>query len=928
MVSTNPSNPPSAPQSQVSELISGPIASAWEPLTSQPLAPGTTNDRRHSHAAASRTRATAAAFSTPASSLRVSVPRAGPSHRMYPSSQAGTIREFQQGQRTTTTTTASTSRLPETHKFLILLLPYGPKGVTALDDSNIRLPELRLTSPSTNSHVFIDTLSHFHLALEITITAKSNEPVWQVIHRELVQHAINRHLTFPGFILSPDTNRYVESPFALLQLGYQNQQGQKINECKLPGYDITLSKLIKTSKQKHPDRDLRVIFYAGRSLMRGPALPGAEDPHPCFVLRIIHRLREKGALPPVDKDDDDFIAAACVRGCPGYRATSVSSTSSVQEYRQPIASSSSFNSRQTGTSSSSSWSLFDPASDDDADVDADNEFSADGFLSMDAISDTSMPPTPISAVPEALPMSSVHRGEAFHTLFDAAAGSSSQLAPALDEPSTLRRSTRHRLLANVINVDSSDSDSAAHVRPTIDTRSAAILHSTPLAWQASILRTMRSSHPEAVTAIHINAPTEKDAAQALINCLVAHHSGIPISTLVFSEGVEVAVFSFDALPHGICHFQVGSGVGNGVEHAVLRSAIKMIVDDPCYWQNHDGFALWALRPNPEHTTLARQARAKAHGTLYFSTLIDTTFIKKIHSEIADTLLAWPMDPSTPIDITNREEYNRLRPVVMSYLNASSLAFLSDASEEERQNWTLIIYAKCLLAGPNEHIKALPEISAFAEGFNLRISPYMRLNDTFGNAQTTKSLLVLMDARQLHSPTQLIDKLHVIDNPQDEAIGAVFHSHFARYLRGVGHPMPEDPLTDFVSDAGRRAEAENPIYRAQQFLQVSTGSDIVPTDANWAIEMRFVCAIPRRATPPRGGASSSEDSGNSDGVPSNHAMFSFHACSSDVHIFDTPQLRNLLSHPLPDDDTTTTKFDLAVHSHLVSFNNEAHGFNQI
>jgi len=60
----------------------------------------------------------------------------------------------------------------------------------------------------------------------------------------------------------------------------------------------------------------------------------------------------------------------------------------------------------------------------------------------------------------------------------------------------------------------------------------------------------------------------------------------------------------------------------------------------------------------------------------------------------------------------------------------------------------------------------------------------------------------------------------------------------------------------------------------------------------------------------------------------HPIFSFHTCASDVHILDTPQLHELLAHPLPDDDTTTTLFDLAVHLQIIKFedDNDGHGFN--
>ncbi|KIK07721.1 hypothetical protein K443DRAFT_1986 [Laccaria amethystina LaAM-08-1] len=92
-----------------------------------------------------------------------------------------------------------------------------------------------------------------------------------------------------------------------------------------------------------------------------------------------------------------------------------------------------------------------------------------------------------------------------------------------------------------------------------------------------------------------------------------------------------------------------------------------------------------------------------------------------------------------------------------------------------------------------------------------------------------------------------------------------------------------------------------------------------------LQMRFVVPLLRRAHNP--GPQSSDEGTESLEVDVSdpvHPIFSFHTCTSDVHIIDTPWLHELLAHPLPDDDTTTTPFDLAVHLQIIKFEDDGHG----
>lgn len=47
-------------------------------------------------------------------------------------------------------------------------------------------------------------------------------------------------------------------------------------------------------------------------------------------------------------------------------------------------------------------------------------------------------------------------------------------------------------------------------------------------------------------------------------------------------------------------------------------------------------------------------------------------------------------------------------------------------------------------------------------------------------------------------------------------------------------------------------------------------------------------------------------------------FSFHSCSFDIHVLDTPNIQRILRLPIPTDDTTSTEFDLLLHPVFVEF----------
>jgi len=107
----------------------------------------------------------------------------------------------------------------------------------------------------------------------------------------------------------------------------------------------------------------------------------------------------------------------------------------------------------------------------------------------------------------------------------------------------------------------------------------------------------------------------------------------------------------------------------------------------------------------------------------------------------------------------------------------------------------------------------------------------------------------MNGLRLSSADQLITHLRMTSE-YPHAIGPmqpapyidqdVFLMKFARYLRGQGHPVHPNLPEDAISNADRAAARGKAAFRAEQFLILATGSEILPDpDESWAINVSIL-----------------------------------------------------------------------------------------
>ncbi|KAF4590092.1 hypothetical protein EYR38_009390 [Pleurotus pulmonarius] len=834
-------------------------ASVWEPpftassSTTAISATTNTNDRRLQHS--SRNRATTSAFSAPSAAARVSMKRVGPSHHRFPDlgqpdSPANVIRRFQSGKQKTTLSANG----PSSRKYLVLMLPYGERGTTMYQrDDPLGTSRTDFRVYQNKFHLLIQRFGDFHLALEITINARPDDEVWQIIFSEFAAYLHSHGFTVPPYDLSAPITRYGEAPFVLCLPGYQDHRGfgQRLKNSGLHGYEITFQAIDKIAKKlKHPDqKDVHILVLDS---------PTSESD-------------VTGSLPS-----------------------------------QPLATSSSFGS---GTPVL-------PFSGAEFDEDFNDWRSELLDIPISSASDNSAPSTPLSPSTEPEPESEPPISEA-----------PLQEVTAMPPHSYNTRHAQRISQASGITIVGETPPSNAHL-------------ATPQSWQSSI--------PSVETdALSLTAPTVGDAAEALIRRIHGHHANIPPSDIVYKKDVFLDIFNYDSLASGKRFIKVDKAIGVGVERAVIRMALSLITQDARYWRKQDNFVVWALRPDPYRVAAQRLAHARTHGTLCalhilwlaaipspispfliflaihdFSSMIDTTWINKFDKNIAARLRAWPINPDE-LDLTSDENRAKLLPIISTYLRMSTVEELSIDREEHTAN-TCIIFADCLLGAHDERARSYLEIAAFISGFDLVVDV---ARGTFGPPHATKALLHKMDSRKITSPSDIITHLSILDNPNSADMANIFMAKFARYLRGKGHPSAtttggDGNAPDFVTLEMRASVQENSIYRAERFLVMATGSDIPPTSPNWKIDLRFVNQLPQRST-----AGSTNRMPSPPLVPT--PLFNFHSCTLDVHIFDNARLRELLEEETPDDDATSTQFDLAVHSQLMDFqSSQGDAFNNL
>lgn len=102
-------------------------------------------------------------------------------------------------------------------------------------------------------------------------------------------------------------------------------------------------------------------------------------------------------------------------------------------------------------------------------------------------------------------------------------------------------------------------------------------------------------------------------------------------------------------------------------------------------------------------------------------------------------------------------------------------------------------------------------------------------------------------QQLDDVEVLLDHLDFIpsEQPGKLAIDRVYEIEFAdrvrKYLIGLGHP-DHPSIRPMIGDKRFEQEQHDPLLRARLFLQMLTGSDLVPRNPSYTLKVRSLRSV--------------------------------------------------------------------------------------
>lgn len=319
-------------------------------ITPQPPSnAGTVNDRRLAHG---RSLATISAFTPYPAGSRAGALRggAGPSHHPFQKSvKANLTRSFHGN--------AQTSVLAR--DFLLVLFPWGPRGTTHFDvlDPAPTPKDVRVFHAK-----FAEQLQSFeqHRLIIPFSLLSTDTPIWLQLHRTLTMHALDANFDVSPHHLTLDRTDHMQSPWFVLASGNHLPPSQKLLfSAKLAGGSLTNKVLHDLGKKIETPRadGLLLLFFAPKSRLNGPLIPGGSQIHLCFGRHLLHFYRN-WQLTPANATDNDEDKVECHQNCPMSLSLLPSSPSS----HSLSASSSSSSSFLLSSSSGSSFALTGPSS--------------------------------------------------------------------------------------------------------------------------------------------------------------------------------------------------------------------------------------------------------------------------------------------------------------------------------------------------------------------------------------------------------------------------------------------------------------------------------------------------------------------------------------------------------------------------------------
>ncbi|TFK82278.1 hypothetical protein K466DRAFT_603805 [Polyporus arcularius HHB13444] len=498
--------------------------------------------------------------------------------------------------------------------------------------------------------------------------------------------------------------------------------------------------------------------------------------------------------------------------------------------------------------------------------------------------------------------------------------------------------------------------------PNLDARSPRPLRSLPdnavKAWTTRVISMLAPEGDFSHPIPHIRAPNLEMAADILIflvewlivkrplgPSLVAEEEfGEAFRDRFRHQEAECTLTTLSRLMrHGAAlDLRVGDAIGSSPLRSLLRLCVQRLVGDERYWKAVGRYR--CVRPGPSgvveretHLTLcgyfALLQMVSIHvGPLPISPMVlryaiegrdaalsfDSMFIRLIDPDLYDRLAPWdeyewgtalPSDPSHPL-------------ITLIFSAGVDVKVFSDPPRHAELEWMeRHLVAQSVFDG-TELASDANGLRSFRQGMHIALAGGRTLDESF--AYSCREYLAVMCSVRLNDISLLIRHIefksaldrraaeqqsaHSEDMP-DSSWDVIFEDAFKErvkaYLKGRGHPDHPDVRVVVGEDVFVR-DRDDPLLRARLFLQMMSGSDLVPPNGDWKLKIYFR-HVGRRGPLPEGAS-----------IGHIHPI-NVHACFYDCTVTVDEGVRYLLR-----EDHTGLLFDVWFHGAVL----DPHDYNQV
>ncbi|RDX39855.1 hypothetical protein OH76DRAFT_515301 [Lentinus brumalis] len=306
--------------------------------------------------------------------------------------------------------------------------------------------------------------------------------------------------------------------------------------------------------------------------------------------------------------------------------------------------------------------------------------------------------------------------------------------------------------------------------------------------------------------------------------------------------------------------KAGHGLGRSVLEVVLRRAIQMLLDDDLCFQDIGPFKSFRWMLDGRWSDPTRLESMSVLGFLCMmcmigrfggphpfspialrhaiegrqtACLMDMPFLRLLDQGLYQQFRPWALhDPTIPISDGDRA----LKGLIMG--GGMDPGNIGIPSPDAWASMERTIFSTATLGAPD--IDEFVDFKAFVAGMSVCI-PGGDLDKLF--EYRARDYLARLCSQRLEDPQVVLDHLFFersnaeTDLPIDKRFEKVFADRVREFLLGVGHPdLPA--VRELVGEDAFLDHKSNPLLRARLFLQMMTGSDLVPMNPNFMLKFTF------------------------------------------------------------------------------------------